>query len=483
MDSLVEQIKEIKAKDHLCLIYETELEWKKTVSTFLVSGLERGEKCIYINSEYSNDYVRNCLSELDVAVDEIEEKGQLEFIDFESESSSESRQALHLKINFLEEKIKKALAEGYSGLRITGEVPLNQTEINQAEEIIDYEISSNLFFEYPLAMLCRYNLNSLSAHAIREVIRLHSYIIWQEEIYRNPIYITPEKLKLKRSSSKAELVDWLENIKEFNNLKNCYQNKLAKRQKELEEKNQELKDLLYITSHDLRSPLINVQGFSQEIKLFSQQGQELITKIDSETEATKELETILTKEIPEAVNYIKDSSEQMNTLLNGLLKLSRLKNSKLNWEKININQLLTEILSNFEYRLQQKEIEVEIDDLFDCQGDSLKLKRVFSNIIDNAIKYLPDNQEGIIKISSYKKEDKVVYTIKDNGSGIKKSEQKEIFSIFNRGSNNQDKTGSGMGLAIVKQIVDLHNGSIDLESELDKGAEFYITLAQAKAGD
>jgi len=104
------------------------------------------------------------------------------------------------------------------------------------------------------------------------------------------------------------------------------------------------------------------------------------------------------------------------------------------------------------------------------------LHQIFSNLIGNAVKYSQKSQPPVVNISSLVDKNEVIYVINDNGLGIAKSDQHKIFELFNRMDNVQDIEGSGVGLAIVKRIIEKHKGRIWVESELGKGSAFYVAL-------
>ena len=148
-----------------------------------------------------------------------------------------------------------------------------------------------------------------------------------------------------------------------------------------------LEQIIFVTSHDLRSPLVNVQGFSQEL-LFSLDD---IKKVLEDVSLTKEqndsLELIMDDDIPSAIRFIKSGAEKMDQLLTGLLKLSRLGRAKLHITQLNTSEMLEKILASVQFQIKEYGVKVEVGPLPNCFGDTLQINQVFSNLIDNAIKY------------------------------------------------------------------------------------------------
>jgi PAS domain S-box-containing protein len=254
--------------------------------------------------------------------------------------------------------------------------------------------------------------------------------------------------------------------------------KAEKKQKHLNQKlknkNKELEQFLYATSHDLRTPLVNIKGFNKELEQSINNLQSLFQSQDIPEDIKEKCAYILEEDIPESIHFILSSASKMDTLLTGLLSLSRLGQKELNIEKLDVNKIIEEVLSNFEYEIKNNDIKLEIDNLPPCRGDESQMNRVFSNLISNALKYLDPERKGYIKIFGHKDNNFTYYSVEDNGIGMPDSQQKKIFDLFHQ--NDPKKSGIGLGLNIVKQIIDRHNGNIEVESETGQGTKFTISL-------
>ncbi len=243
---------------------------------------------------------------------------------------------------------------------------------------------------------------------------------------------------------------------------------------ELINKNKELEQMIRIVSHDLRSPLVNIQGFSNELKISCKQIQEII-KENMPDGLSEELLPILDEEIPEILEYIMLSVSKIDSLLSGLSRISRLGRTSLNIEKIDMNKLIENVIGTFEFQIKQNEINLIIDPLPNCVGDESQVNQVFSNLISNAIKYRDPNKNAIIHISGYEDDGKAIYFVEDNGIGISPEHQEKIFDMFYR-LDPKSTQGDGLGLNIVRKILDRHNGKVWVESEYGKGSRFYVSL-------
>lgn len=194
-------------------------------------------------------------------------------------------------------------------------------------------------------------------------------------------------------------------------------------------------------------------------------------------EALKEqLAVVLEEDIPDSLKYILSSTTKMDTLLSGLLKLSRVGRTATTFDNVDMNELFTEITNAFEFQVQEG-VELKVEEMPPCYGNDIQLNQLFSNLLNNALKYLDPNRPGKIRMypSHTDEENRPVYAVEDNGMGIAEDHQKKVFEIFHR-LNPSDTAGEGLGLAIVNKIVNRHNGRIWVESEYGKGSTFFVAL-------
>lgn len=247
---------------------------------------------------------------------------------------------------------------------------------------------------------------------------------------------------------------------------------------ELMNKNKELEQMIRIVSHDLRSPLVNIQGFSNELNISCKQIQDIIRENTTESLAEK-LMPIINDDIPEILEYIMLSVSKIDSLLSGLLRISRLGRASLNIDEIDMDKLISNVIGTFEFQIKQYQIDLTVDKLPNCVGDESQINQVFSNLINNAIKYRDPNKNAVIHISGYENDGKVIYFVEDNGIGISPEHQEKIFDLFYR-LDPKSTQGEGLGLNIVRKILDRHNGKVWVESEYGKGSKFYVSLPKTK---
>ncbi|MGB0911118.1 MAG: sensor histidine kinase [Nitrospirales bacterium] len=184
---------------------------------------------------------------------------------------------------------------------------------------------------------------------------------------------------------------------------------------------------------------------------------------------------LLDEEIPEALRYIRAGAEKINYVLSGILRFSRLGRIALNTEPLNINAMVANIATVMEFQLKEKGVLLQIDDLPDCIGDEILVSQVFSNLIENAYKYLDPARPGVIRVSGKIKEGLSIYAVEDNGIGIQEDYQGKIFEMFHR-LDPTEGSGEGLGLTIVRRIIERHQGEVWVESDYGIGTTFSLSL-------
>jgi PAS domain S-box len=226
----------------------------------------------------------------------------------------------------------------------------------------------------------------------------------------------------------------------------------------LKRSNEELQQFAYVSSHDLQEPLRTIASFTQLLE--------------------KRYRGQLDEDADEFIGYIVDAAVRMKQQINDLLEYSRVSMAENEFEHVNIDSVLDRAVTNLKSSIDENNAIINRDLLPDVVADGDQLRRVFQNIIGNSIKYRKPDVNPEIYISAYKdeKNGEYVFSIQDNGIGIGKQYLDRIFKIFQRLHTMDEYTGTGVGLAVVKRIIDRHGGWIWVESELGEGSTFYFTL-------
>ncbi|MBD3165268.1 PAS domain S-box protein [bacterium] len=260
--------------------------------------------------------------------------------------------------------------------------------------------------------------------------------------------------------------------------KQAAREELNRLMKQIEDKNKELEQIVYVTSHDLRSPLVNVQGFSSELQYSLEDLANKLRDLEIPDDVHRELMTLVREDIPESLRFILSSTSKMDILLKGLLRLSRMGRAALEIETIEMNKLVGRIREDVKFAAEAGNCAVEIGDLPECVGDATQLNQVFTNLIENAMKYRHPERACRVVITGSQEKDRAVYCVEDNGIGIQKEHQDNIFEIFHR-LNPGDVPGEGLGLTITRRVLDRLDGSIYVESEPGEGSRFVVSLPPA----
>lgn len=251
---------------------------------------------------------------------------------------------------------------------------------------------------------------------------------------------------------------------------------------ELRQKNKELEGIVYVASHDLRSPLVNVQGFSRRVAKSCDEIDHIISSLEIPADEREKLRPILSATIPKALGYITGSIEKMDGLLNGLLRLSRLGRAAICFEQLDMRSIVAKVISAQVFQIESAGATVEVDDLAPCLADAVQMAQVFSNLIDNAIKYRSRDRTLLVRVSSEEFPEGVRYCVEDNGIGIPADQQEKIWEIFSRLDPN-GTPGEGLGLTMTRRIIDRLGGSIWVESQADSGSRFYIVMPKQPGPD
>jgi PAS domain S-box-containing protein len=232
--------------------------------------------------------------------------------------------------------------------------------------------------------------------------------------------------------------------------------RVYERTAQLEAANKELESFTYSISHDLRTPLRGIIGFST-LLLNNSQDQ-------------------ISDDGKHHLNRVRENAQRMGQLVDDLLKFSRLSRQPISKQVVRPTTIAQEALEDLIHEYNGRKIDITIDELPPCQADASLLRQVFANLISNAIKYTREQEHPQIKVGWEIQNGENIYFVRDNGTGFDMRFANKLFGVFQRLHSLENFEGTGVGLAISHRIIHRHGGTIWAEAEVGKGATFYFSL-------
>ena len=267
-------------------------------------------------------------------------------------------------------------------------------------------------------------------------------------------------------NSEGQIIGVIQSIKDITSQK-VAENKLVQLNKELDQRvkqrtaqleaaNKELEAFSYSVSHDLRAPLVRIDGFSQLL-------------LDSHAEQ-------LDEEGQHYLNRIRSSVLLMSELIDDLLDLSRVSRSELEVREVNLSDIAEKIIRGLKESEPQRKADVEIEGDLKVRGDARLLARALDNLFNNAWKFTSKREVAKIEFGVAQRSPVLVFFVRDNGAGFNNEYADQLFAPFRRLHSSKEFPGNGVGLATVQRIIHRHGGKIWAEGKVDRGAIFYFTL-------
>jgi len=244
---------------------------------------------------------------------------------------------------------------------------------------------------------------------------------------------------------------------------------------------QEIQRFVYIITHDLRAPLVNIMGFTSELEGGVKSVRALIDKFEVGNDAVDRVVQdaciAATEDMPEAIGFIRSSTIKMDNLINAILKLSREGRRTLRPEHVELRNVIMTSAAAIQHQLSHANGEINVDfDIPPIVNDKLSLEQIFGNLLDNAVKYRSKHRPLRIDVrAGVAPGDRISIEVTDNGRGISDQDRERVFELFRR-AGVQDEPGEGIGLAYVQTVVRNLGGEITVTSALDEGTTFRVIL-------
>jgi Amt family ammonium transporter len=264
---------------------------------------------------------------------------------------------------------------------------------------------------------------------------------------------------------------------------NASYQKLSEANKELVRHRQENEMFVYSVSHDLRSPLVNMTGFGKELAYSQGRMRHLVSEASLPSDIARKFQRV-DEEMAESLHFIHTAVERMGNITEGLLRLSRTGQVRYNYGAVNLDAVVRRVVDSLSGTIAQHGATVRIGDLPQVVGDAAAIEQLYANLIENALNYLDATRPGEVEIGWVRDGDPAnleasdtfhhLY-VKDNGMGIPEAAQPRLFQIFQRFHPNAPHRGNGIGLSIIRRIVERHGGCISVTSTEGSGSLFQIS--------
>jgi light-regulated signal transduction histidine kinase (bacteriophytochrome) len=232
--------------------------------------------------------------------------------------------------------------------------------------------------------------------------------------------------------------------------------RVQQRTAQLEAANKELETFSYSVSHDLRTPLRTIAGFSQILQ--------------------EEYKGSLDPEGRRLLDMVNQGTARMGHLIDDILAFSRMSRNKMGTERVDMTTLAREVFAELQASVPERKIRFALDALPPASGDRAMLRQVWGNLLGNAIKYTAQTEEAVIEVSGSVQGNENTYCVKDNGAGFDMQYANKLFGVFQRLHTEAEFEGTGIGLAIVQRIIIRHGGRVWAEGKVNDGATFHFTL-------
>jgi signal transduction histidine kinase len=251
---------------------------------------------------------------------------------------------------------------------------------------------------------------------------------------------------------------------------------LEETNRQLARKNEENETFVYSVSHDLRSPLVNLEGFSRELSLSCEAVKGILTDPAMPTDLRARAEAVLGQEVRESIGYIQAGVARLTGIIDALLRLSRLGRVQYEPRAVAVAPIVERVVQSLRVTADEKRATVTVGPLPDAWADPVVVEQVFANLIGNALHYLSRDRPGRVEVGAAPGEPGVrTYVVRDNGVGIPTGHQAQVFQAFRRLQPGL-APGEGMGLVMVRRMLERLGGRVWFESVEGEGTTFYFTL-------
>ncbi|HVE08031.1 MAG TPA: ATP-binding protein [Paraburkholderia sp.] len=259
---------------------------------------------------------------------------------------------------------------------------------------------------------------------------------------------------------------------------------LARTNESLRQQTQENETFIYSVSHDLRAPLVNLQGFSKELFHACDDLRKAVRQSSLSAAQREHIERLIDGDISEALHFLQTAVLRASHIIDALLRLSRVGRVEYRRQQVDVRDIVQRVIDAMQVSIRARRARIVVQNLPRVWGDPTALEQVFANLIGNAVAYLNPQRDGIVEIGTAPTPPGVqslrIFYVKDNGLGIPEVALPRLFNAFQR-LHGDVAAGEGIGLAMVRRVVERHGGRVWVESMEDVGTTFFLSLPDAAA--
>ena len=466
---------------HKCLVYDGQAsEHLGVVVPFLIEGLRDHYRCLTLAEPGMIDGLKEALGIYGVDADAEVRRGALVLSSDRSHLDHGGFDPCTM-IEIVSRAIEDAVRDGFAGLCATGDMAWELGEEKNFKRLLEYEaLLEQLFRDKPLIGICQYRSDTLPAGTLRDALLAHRSVYLGEDLRKDNLFFVPPNILLGTGGPEGDVGRWMcEQIRRVMRAERDrdealslllksegeqrdLDERLAAFNRDLErrvrERTDDLESFAFSVSHDLRAPLRAMSGYA-----------EMMLDEDSGT---------LTPDGQDRVQRILHAAGRMKELIDALLELARTGRTTFKSEEVDMTALALSAIQ--ELSAERDGTTPTVGDLPRVSGDRDLLRQVFVNLIGNAIKYSAARAVPVVTVGAAEGPDEITYWVRDNGVGFDMKDAGKLFEVFQRLHSREEFEGSGVGLALVKRIIQRHGGRVWAEGRPDGGATFSFALPRKR---
>ena len=472
MGGLLERrLARLRQGDHLCLIYESHDELTAALVAFFKTGLAAGERCLYIGSPRGSHRIEDALRNAGLPVGRELDRGALVLLTQRERWLSGGSFDPWAMMDLLRQAEQQALDDGFSGLRVTWDMGWVLEGVPGRERLVEYEAHLNRFLAGSrTSVLCRYARPRTAASLVHDVLHTHPLAVLGEQVCPNAFYEPPDMVLGDRSAEDG--ADWMiaqlrrarlneEKLEELSL-------RLSQKRAALERADRGKEEFLAMLAHELRNPLGTISNALQVLRLKGE-GDETWRRTIDAAERQVLHQALLVDDLLEASRVTRGQIE-------------------LHCEELDLVSLVRETVDGYRAPLRNAGLEIDLDlpeEPLPVRGDPMRLSQALSNLLHNATKFTAPGGRISVRAGRTKGGGRAEVVVRDTGAGISPEVLPHVFEVFTQADNSLDRAlgGLGVGLAVVKGLIELHGGEVRAASEgVGRGAELTLLLPlQAQA--